>query len=860
MLGFVKGILSDKGHIKRNTIIQIVVVTIAIILLARIYPFSAVQSHNTSKQQAFKTLSLRSISGEEFTAKDKKLQMVNFTDSHIYQIKLYLTAKLPEYVSSAQRITFRLYDENFSCIDSEDISLFKIEKRGYLKATPDLDVEVGKAYYYEILVPEDCEAVIELPTASRESLDQPENSTLFIDGIINYDVSLVADFTYSKALNAIGILFRYIVIIALAMLAYVGIVYCFDIYEEKFSDYDGKVKRIAKIIVSMAIVLAGIYVIIYSVILNKFGSPMLDRGVYLAAVLSALFWSLGAMWFPRYYPKAKRDFTRPLIWKNYIQTVSFGLLFYALCQYVNADREFYHQTNTRWMLIFLAIAFLMLLGGKTMINKVSAAWVTLGWLFSVMYCQGFRAEEKEYLLTRLTCGVVVVWGLLIINLIIGLRNQNIKSVISVGTVKAYVYKHKLQTVYFAVWVLFALLMYAYRYEKVWVFTATLPFVSLFFVRLTPQVKSRLLNNLTNGIILSFWLVTLFCLIHRPHHYWMLYRYSGIFHTVACTGMYLAVVFAAAVGRLYGRLRDRKNMFLRCYYDFFLIGCVVGFIILTMSRTAFVTIALCAILVAVLTAFIYQKGIGRIVQEFAVLAASIVVCFPLVYTAVRTIPAVINDPVRYEIEFQDDSFMICAGDPIYSDKYMTMERFATILFGRFGSDKSDSDEEAAAYIESETLLAYTGSDFSNMGKIYISDANDEATDDEEADENETTDISNGRFDVFKAYIKATSFKGHPEMAVVTEDGVEYTHAHNSYLQVFYDFGIIAGVMFLIMCAFSVWKSADIAIRLGRKYSVFFVPFALIIAFGLVSVTEWAFHPCIPAGFCFLLMQVILIKDY
>jgi hypothetical protein len=566
------------------------------------------------------------------------------------------------------------------------------------------------------------------------------------------------------------------------------------------------------------------------------------------------------MWFPRYYPKAKRDFTRPLMWKNYIQTVCFGFLFYALCQYVNADREFYHQTNTRWMLIFLAIAFLMSLGGKTMINRVSAVWVALGWLVSVMYCQGVKGDENEYLLARLTCGVVVAWGLFIINLIISLRNQNIKSTISFGTVRAYVYKHKLQTVYFAVWVLFALFMYAYRYEKVWVFTATLPFMSLFFVRLTPQVKSRLLNNLTSGIILSFGMVTLFCLIHRPHHYWMHYRYAGIFHTVACTGMYLAIVFAAAVGRLYGRLRDRKNMFLRCYYDFFLIGCVVGFIILTMSRTAFITIALCAILVAVLTAFIYQKGIVRIVQEFAILAASIVVCFPLVYTSVRTIPAIINEPVRYSVEYQDESFMICVGDPIYSDKYMTIERFATILFGRFGSDKSDSDEEASSYIESETLLAYTGNDFSNMGKIYVSDSNDDITDDEDSNEEETTDISNGRFDVFRAYIKATSFKGHPEMAVVTEDGVEYSHAHNSYLQVFYNFGIIAGVIFLIMCAFSVWKSADIAIRLGRKYSIFFVPFSLIIAFGLISVTEWAFHPCIPAGFCFLLMQVILIKDY
>jgi hypothetical protein len=845
MLGFVKGMLSDKGHVKRNTIIQIVIVTIAFILLARIYPFSVVESHNTSKQQAFKSSALKSLPGDAFTSNDKKLQTVYFTDSHIYQIKLYLTAKLPDHVSISQRITFRLYDDKFSCIDSEEISLFKIENNGYLKAIPDIDVEVGKAYYYEILVPEDSEAYIELPIASNESLDQPENSMLFIDGVVNYDLCLVADFTYSKPLNAIGIIFRYIVIIAMALLAYVGIVYCFGVYDEKFSECDEKYKKIAKIIVSTIIVLFGIYIIIYSVILNKFGSPILDRGVYLAAVLSALFWSLGAMWFPRYYPKARRDFTRPLMWKNYIQTVSFGFLFYALCQYVNAEREFYHQTNTRWMLIFLAIAFLMLLGGKIMINRVSAVWLGLSWLISVMYCQGLKDDAEEYLLARLTCGVVVAWGLFIINLIISLRNQNIKGTISHGTVKAYVYRHRLQTVYFAVWVLFAFLMYIYRYEKVWVFTATLPFISLFFIRLTPQVKSRLLNNLTNGIILSFGLVMLFCLIHRPHFYWMNYRYGGIFHTVACTGMYLAIVFAAVVGRLYGRLRDRKNMFLRCYSDFFLIGCVVGFIILTMSRTAFITIAVCVVLVAVLAAFIYRKRIGRIVQEFAVLFATVLVCFPIVFTSIRMVPALVNDPILYDIEWNDDQWGINVGEAIYSDNYMTVARFFNLLLGRFNKISPSNNEVSLLAFNSNSLENVFLPHYTEGSRNYVLDSND--------------DVSNGRLDIFIAYLKETSFKGHPNMGFMDEDGVEYTHAHNSYLQVFYNFGIIAGVAFLIICIFSVWKSADIAVKHGRKYSVFLVPFALIIAFGLVSVTEWAFHPCIPAGFCFLLMQVILIKD-
>jgi O-antigen ligase len=98
-----------------------------------------------------------------------------------------------------------------------------------------------------------------------------------------------------------------------------------------------------------------------------------------------------------------------------------------------------------------------------------------------------------------------------------------------------------------------------------------------------------------------------------------------------------------------------------------------------------------------------------------------------------------------------------------------------------------------------------------------------------------------------------------MGPIGADNQEYTHAHNSYLQVFYNFGIIAGVVFLILCAMSLWKGIDIVLKQGRKYSIYFVPVALIVAFGFISLTEWAFHPCIPAGFCFLLMQAVLIKD-
>jgi hypothetical protein len=185
--------------------------------------------------------------------------------------------------------------------------------------------------------------------------------------------------------------------------------------------------------------------------------------------------------------------------------------------------------------------------------------------------------------------------------------------------------------------------------------------------------------------------------------------------------------------------------------------------------------------------------------------------------------------------------------------MTVERFFTVLLGRFATQ--DDGDEASIYIQNETLLAFAGQNITNMSNVSFEDSS-EADDEYSEGKN---DVSNGRFKVFADYIKAISLKGHPSMGPIEKGDEEYSHAHNSYLQIFYNFGIIAGVVFLAICVMSLWKSADIVIQHGRKYSIYFVPFALIVAFCLISLTEWAFHPCIPAGFCFLLMQAILIKD-
>lgn len=850
-----------RNHAKRNAVIQIVIVTVAFIFLVRIFPMGIVKNHTISRQRVYKEAGKAGSTAERFTAADKKLQTIFFTETHIEQITVYLKCKIEQKFDDMESVLFRLYNASFSCIYEEEADSRTIEKKGFLTAMPNLDVELGTPYYYEILVSETSHAAYWLPVADREALGQTENSTLYIDGIINEEVSLVADFDYAQPLSVFGIIVRQLIVIAVALVVYFLTLVLVWLYDRFLEERTDQIWNNARIVVGILSVLAAAALILFAVVLNCFGGEIWDRLFFLTGILVAELWLAGFLMRPSKISMQQRDSRLAvgkkmgLVWRNYIQTISFGLLFYALCQYANADRNYYHYTNTRWMLIFLAIAFLMNYYERRFVNGISAVWLIVGIIGSVLYCNPVRVDEKELLLARLTCGVVLTWGLLLIAILLeclsreqsGWKKKNWVHIIHKIT------QNKQQTLFVILWVLFGIQMIVYRFEKTWVFTATLPFVTYLFWRNTPAKLNRFLKNFCNGIFVSFALVTLFCLLHRPHHYWMLYRYSGIFHTVACTGMYLAVVFGAAAAKLYGKLKTKKHYIWHCCPEYFLTACVSGFILLTMSRTAFLTVAVTLFAVVVLSAVAYHKKIGRILSEFGVLAAVCLVSFPMVFTAVRMIPAVVNEPVRYDIEFQDKSFMIYEGDPINSDKYMTVRRFFDTLFGRFQTQGQRTAIEPEGLVLKEAgELAFVGAGLAGLDRRTVdSDAGE--------DTSAKTDISNGRFTIFQDYWKAITFRGHPKMGPQNQEGSEYAHAHNSYLQVAYNFGGIAGVIFLILCALTLWRAICLYLKYGKEYTMFIVPFAMVVVFGFESLTEWAYHPCISPGFSFILMQMVLMPE-
>ena len=92
-----------------------------------------------------------------------------------------------------------------------------------------------------------------------------------------------------------------------------------------------------------------------------------------------------------------------------------------------------------------------------------------------------------------------------------------------------------------------------------------------------------------------------------------------------------------------------------------------------------------------------------------------------------------------------------------------------------------------------------------------------------------------------------------MGVELADGSLSVHAHNTYLQVIHDHGLLTGAVYLILGAFSLLQMFRYAYWGGRKkrgeeadlYAA--LPLAIFVAFAAAGLVEWLFHPCNPLGF-------------
>lgn len=404
--------------------------------------------------------------------------------------------------------------------------------------------------------------------------------------------------------------------------------------------------------------------------------------------------------------------------------------------------------------------------------------------------------------------------------------------------------------------LFVLLILC-RNERDWVFQAVIPFTLFYIGFVFAGDSKKIMKNLIDGIIISFVMMLAYCLVHRPYHYYRYNRYPMLFHTVTVTGMYLILVISAAFAKFLAA--GKKHLLI--------LGVALSYLFMAVSRIGMVTIVFIFVFVVGFTVFFTQERELSVKQKLLStvkdsakrlgwMIVSVLWCLPICFTATRILPAVAMQPERTELE--EFALMITEETPMDSELYMTFPKFLNLTLNRISTSADEitwkdlfTREEEENTLSANTVSANTAP----VNKTGDAPSETAADAKEVYEEENKKDISNGRLEIWEKYLSKLDVDGHLTMQVEKE----IAHAHNTFLQAAYDHGTLYGILFLLFCIASGVKSIHYYIVRRKKDAYAAFPLIIMLAFGMTSMVEWVFHPCIPLGFAFLAVLAPLIRQ-
>ena len=561
-------------------------------------------------------------------------------------------------------------------------------------------------------------------------------------------------------------------------------------------------------------------------------------------------------------------------------------LWYA-CQYMNDLYDIYHNISERHMAIWLLIAMLLTFSLKEAFNFYNLIWVVAGSIYGVRYygLNKLPETEKEYDLHNLVlkCGIIIVIlaGLLLLNfiriLVLSIRDRRFHT--HHGEKKCI-----LPTAFGIVLLLFFALLIITRNTRLWGIYLVITFVC-FYIRIAVWGKNKdYYKILAGGLMMNFAISLLFSWAHRYFAGYTSGRFAFIFHTVTVTAEYLTFMGAVATVLLVAKIvalpkgTNLKGVFISAWKEMTLFGFIMSYAIFTVSRTAYLATVVSTLLVILVVISCHKKQFFRIVGVFLI---SLMVCFPAAFTLQRMFPAMAADPVFYPIDDTDE--FVRGGADWDSTNFMCVERFANLFANKIlgadlgeydfpidadnyfdggkgpakynvyghrldenGVDLDELDEEDTVgsdqgminVIPLEGLLAANG--FTRAEYMMLMDEMMAYVD----TSNALDVLSNGRITIFRSYFNNLNLLGHDEMGAELPNGEIAIHAHNTYIQVAYDNGIVTGLAFVITMIMALVYGINYYRRNRQTEPLSLITSAVVIGFMVAGISEWVFQYCNP----------------
>ena len=768
------------------------------------------------------------------------------------EIEIYLADRV-----EGEKLNFVLRDASMQTlmqqvIDTGDMETFP----GYLRVQVNIDTEVGRDYYFLL---QGVESAFHVAYADNTG----ENVNIYIGALYYDDVEdtercMVADYVYEVPLRKGK---TFVLDVAFLLVGVLTSLFTTAYYKKRperntLLTVHRAVRFVLNPLIVAAAVAAGVAIGPYRLFTTDIYSILFyETGVVFAAAaaLYAVNHDRTGLASDRTVLAVMRE-----RWQDDLQSVMFAGAIWGCCNYMNALYEIHHTVAYRQVLIFFALAVIVTFRKKEIFCWYHLIYGVVAVLIAPMYyrdallalveksAQAGLEEpgELEIKALKLTVWAGVLAGVVILNTLRLLFTRKIK---------------RISAPYGILVGVFFVLLILYRNTRGWPIFLVCSF-TLYYLRMSSGVKRKvLLHNIVNGILLHFVLTVGYCLLHRPYMYFQYYRYPFHFHTVTISAVYLALAVCAALVKFLDAYGRRPTL-AGTYKELAVLGVSAMYLLFTLSRTGYLAIFVTAVIV-IPTAFFFGKALPvkekwrRFLHGCGLMALSVIISFPVMFTAQRTIPAVAADIEAHEIEEFPSGLV--HGRDMDSYYYITVERFIqTFQMKVLGIPQEKCLNAFLFFSKADGESEYRSPYLENGGRILLASAEDMAA---AAENEEEESYTNGRLYIFGRYYERLNKTGHDDMGVMEPNGNYLAHAHNIYLQVAYDHGIFVGCVFLLLGIGTLVQAVFYYRRHREDRECALFPLALLLLFAVAGLTEWIFHPCCPIAYCLLLVMAPLLTD-
>ncbi|MBQ9991332.1 MAG: hypothetical protein IJP31_10410 [Lachnospiraceae bacterium] len=801
--------------------IQYGIVIVAILLFALIWPLGIVKNTHTSKSDEVILQESDPISVE-----NNGTQMFIPEGSYLKAVELYIANDM-----QGETITFRLYDgayqqlwETFYTVDAWE------SFPGLIRIPIEMEMEEGWEYYY---------TVEGLTTDLVMYYEDTAESTSFANGTYLYGgmempgINLIARYHYSASFSGWQILLFGLLLAAVCF----GLWKLVDkLFAAKWSHKNKKitVQRVFQWIFNPLIAMVTLIALLAVFPGRVFGTGVINFGFYYLGILLG-----AAVLF--YVVNYKRTGDAPLIsleqirknWTDWAMAVCFGGTLWSCYEYMNGLYDIHHSYATCRLLVWFSLVLIFTFGftRKELLTIYNLIYLVAASIGGYYYAKPYQGIEEQDELYKLQAYVMVIGGFALLQLIIALVKKAVKKQKS-GAGIYFPYA-------LAASVVLALLI-IFRNGRTWTVLMAVMF-GVFYLRMWMwEGRDRLMKIFSNGLILNFLYMIGYSLMHRPYLRFRHNRFGMGFHTVTMTGYYLALVLSAIVVCLFVQYK-KTGRWKDVWKELSLLGIGNVYLFLTLSRTGYLAAFVMEIFILLLMTCMEKKKKGRFMaQTVGVFLGASILFFPVVFTAQRMLPALVNDPIYTEFEVWE--YTTEKTTPPNSELYIDITAFIKLAKHKlFGIDMGNISLSSA---------------WEKLGPVYRESMGGLlASTDPMAEEEK--DFSNGRIEIFREYIGHWNATGHEDMGVPLENGEISTHAHNTFLQVIHDHGLITGILFLVFGIYTFFLGLYRFSKERTKEPYLALIITVVIAFGAAGMVEWIYHICNPFGFSLMVVITPLL---